>query len=242
MKRLPGELKSTNPKNLIDPSIQNDLDDFFLVLALVFNDLKGLILLDSTFREVYETLLNNEVSVHSGEYNGIRIQIHRLLIGQVSEFFVFLGKNTTLINSLAFKLILKKITQEDIKSWTNLVSVNTKLKNDDSFFSKLARIRNNLAFHYNSDSKEIAKSFKKKFFEEEKNPGNLKAYFSLGNNMETTRFDYCDALINSYLVEHLKTNSSGTENYQEILLKSITEMSSTINQLLRAYFKFKNIK
>ncbi len=234
-----GELDGIAPSKLVNKSKIDDLDRFFLVLSLIYNDLKGLIIFDTTLRETYEWPLGTEPSVHAGEFAGLRLHIERLLIGLVSEFFIFLKKNEAIIGTYPFQMILNKLSKDDVKYWKSFQSAVSESSEKDSFFSKLARIRGNIVFHYDHSGDELVSGFIDKFYNQEKTSANKKAFFSSGDNMESTRFFYCDASVESYLMEHLKVKPTERENYQKELQDQIANMNLVIGKLIRKYLENK---
>lgn len=240
MKKFIGNLDNIVPSKLINQNDVKDLDCFFLVLGLIYNDLKGLILFDVTIREIYEKPTDFEPTVHAGEYSGIRLQIERLMIGLVSEFFVFLRENKATLNSTQFGIIFKQLTNEAKKSWNNFVLIsNQTSQKGENFFKNLARIRSNVVFHYNYSGEELAKGYINKFYIQEKTATNKKAFFSLGSNMESTRFFYCDGAIEAYLMEHLKIKPLEKDNYLQELQNRVSEMNIVIGALIRKYLEKK---
>ena len=87
-----GELSEINPSYLFSNDKSDEIDNFFLVLAVIYNDVKGLILFQKLVMDTYEppSLDPDVVNVHAGEYGGVFIQITKLIIGTIHEFFNFL--------------------------------------------------------------------------------------------------------------------------------------------------------
>jgi len=242
LKKYPGTLSEISPGKIIAREEPGDLDNFFLVLSLIYNDLKGLISFDVLIRGVYETPIDPKPNVHSGEYSGIRLHIERLLIGMTSEFFVFLKNNLKTIRTISFQLLLKSLDQKDKNSWNELIEVIDESSGKESFFRKMARIRSDIVFHYNFSGDELVKGFKNKFYKQEPNESNKKAFYSIGNTMESTRFFYADAAIEGYLVEHLKLSPTEKENYLNELMNNVSKMNVVICKLIQIYLNKKNGK
>src|SRR3990167_7328114 len=144
-KEFPGNLEDISPRHLIDENNKNDIQSFFLILGLIFNDLKGLIFFQKFIEDNYRKPEINEVSAHAGEYGGLIAHADRLLIATVGEFFKFIEENISVLNSVPFLLLLKKSNNPDYKNtWNDLV----KLSNGFTVLSKIARVRSNVTFHY----------------------------------------------------------------------------------------------
>src|SRR3990167_2660843 len=92
-----GELKHIEPYRLIKEDKDDPFARFFLVLAVVFNDLKGLNLFSKLINDTYKKEEPGEVSVHVGELGGIFTQINKLFIGNIREFFEFLKENEKIL-------------------------------------------------------------------------------------------------------------------------------------------------
>src|SRR3990167_7890934 len=112
-KEFPGNLEDISPRHLIDENNKNDIQSFFLILGLIFNDLKGLIFFQKFVEDDYRKPEINEVSVHAGEYNGLMAQADKLLIATVGEFFKFIEENVSVLNSLSFLLLTKRLSPEN---------------------------------------------------------------------------------------------------------------------------------
>ncbi len=235
-KEFTGKLEGLEPSKILDQQNINNLDNFFLILGLIFNDIKGLITFDNLIEENYRRPEDDEVSAHAGEFNGIRIQINKIIIGTIAEFIVFLEKNQDITSSIKFQLFLKKINNEDRERWYDLIRVSSGkyTTSENEFSSIIKRIRSNVAFHYDQSLKELRKGFLKSFFSESKNlKQHKKAYYSLGVKMRSTRFYYADAAIDDYIRSLLK------EEYFKTVTKIVNDMNHSINALMGEYLKTK---
>jgi len=174
------ELKEIKPSKIILKNTNNDIDDFFLVLGLFFNDLKGLnfylMKLEEWKNEFKVDMPDNKATSYIGEYSGMALQLQRLIIGSIYELTEFLEKNKHTIFSPMFLLYLKKISPENKKRWTSLVDISSskrKKNKKDSFYNSLLMIRN-MSFHY--DKKVLRKGFRDFFYESEKKLWELKSF------------------------------------------------------------------
>lgn len=236
MKEFKGTLTGVDPLVILDRNTKNNIDKFFLPLSLIYNDLKGLLLLDKTFREVYSEPNRNFANVHLGEFSGVRVQILRLVTGLVSEFFNYLIKNEKFINDPIFKHFEKRINKKIRNKWYKLLEIAFEDKSPKSdFLRKILTIRGNSIYHYSS--KELPKAYINNFFNPEKNIGNEKAYFSIGESMETSRFYYADAAAERYLKENLQIELN--ENHHTKLLKTVKDMNEVLLSILTYYLIIK---
>lgn len=240
MEKFKCNLQSIKPSKIINKSNIDDIDNLFLSLGLIFNDLKGIILFSDLLKKDYIKPISEEISAHSGEYAGVQLQILKLSVALIDEFFIVIEKNQDVIKGLRFKLIEKGLSKELKNKWENILSIALNPNNNsNSYLSKIARVRSNITYHYDHSGTQLRNSFIKRFFDAPKNKSNEKAYYSMGGTIETTRFFYCDAIIHEYINEHLKLDSL---NYIEKTNKITKDMSIVIVNLLEKYYIFKNHK
>lgn len=205
MDKFTCDLESIQSSKIIDKSNVDDIDNLFLSLGLIFNDLKGIILFNDLIKRNYKKPIPGEINAHAGEYAGIQLQIVKLSVALIDEFFIVLEKNKDTIKSFKFQLIEKGLNKELKNKWTNILTLALNPNNSStSYLSKIARVRSNITYHYDHSGTQLRNSFIKRFFDSPKDESNKKAYYSMGGTIETTRYFYCDAVIHEYINEHLK--------------------------------------
>lgn len=245
-----GNLEYINPSKLIDKDKNEPVDNFFLVLGLIYNDLKGLVLFKKLIVDNYRIVEKDEISSHSGSLGGIYVQIDRLFIGTVHEIFNFIRDHKDIISSIEFDDILQKTNLQTKSMWKDICGVALgSTKEMKGFSHDLLLIRNNTSFHYNQSEKVLRHSFINIFFNREKVGQNENAYYSIGDSMEGTRFYYADAAAEEYLrrlsqrSEEIDVQKS-VDGYSPDLLDIISKMNFTIMRLMKVYLKTrsKNIK
>lgn len=235
-----GELKHIEPYRLIKKDKNDSVANFFLVLAVVYNDLKGIVLFEKLILDIYEQPLPTDISSHAGEHGGIFTQTRKIFISCLREFFTFLEENKEVLSSTEFKDILNKTNKDIQNRWNNIIDIafNNESKNTSDFNKYLIQVRNNVTFHYNQSGKELRKAFCNFFYKREKIEHNKLAYYSIGENMETTRFFYADAVVQEYLRSTTNDNVKGFDpKYKTELSAIINDMNLTILRLLKAYLK-----
>ena len=164
-----GELKYIEPYRLIKEDKDDPFARFFLVLAVIFNDLKGITLFEKLVIDKYRKEKPEEVSVQVGELGGIFTQIGKLFIGNIREFFDFLKENKKVLLTMEFKEILLKTNKNIQNRWEDITDIAFgRLPSSSDFTKHLILIRNNVAFHYNQSGKELKKSFCSYFYKKEK--------------------------------------------------------------------------
>lgn len=241
MKEFKGDLKKIEPVKILNNDKKDDLEDFFLVLGMVFNDIKGILLFSSLLKETYRPLEPMETSVHSGEYGGLKLQINKMMVSLISEFLVFIRNNKSIVNNPRFALIIKNSSKE-IKSYWDFIyntAISERSKNKDDFSSRAFIVRNNIVFHYDQSLSQLRQGYIEKFFDSPKDSSNKYAWYSLGSTIEETRFFYCDGAVEQYLKKHLIGNNY---NYLEENIKFIDKISNVIFSITKEYIISKNKK
>lgn len=225
-KEFPGRLEAILPEILVGEK-SDDMQNFFLILGLIFNDLKGLLFFRKLIGDIYREPKDNEITAHAGEHNGLINQINRLVMSTVSEFFIFIDKNKTIINSQNFLFLLERGRSPIFKKeWKELVN----LDGSKHTLAMIARVRSNTTFHYDHSGKELRRGFRN-FFDKKSNktPHRERAYYSLNKNMEQTRIYYSDAAAQGYVNNLMKI-----EDMTKII-NAVERMTFTLQWLLKTY-------
>lgn len=240
-KKFIGELWHLEPYRIIKENDNDELANFFLVLAVIYNDLKGITLFEKLIIDNYEQVLpTDEPSVHVGNFGGIFVQTRKIFISCLREFFEFLKENKKVLSEAEFKDILSKTNKDIEKRWNHLVDIALNNKSEDNFdFTEyLIKVRNNVASHYYQSGKELRKSFCNYFYRKKKINRNELAYYSAGENMEETRFFYADATVEEYLRSATGDIDGGFDiKYATEIGAIIGDINWTILKLLRAYLR-----
>jgi hypothetical protein len=91
-----GDLSEISPSLIVRD--EHDLvGRLILRLAVAFNDLKGMILLDQ-YRLAFAGTAANEISAHAGQSAGLLIQVHRFIGGIVNEALKVIDEERTAID------------------------------------------------------------------------------------------------------------------------------------------------
>lgn len=164
---------------------------FFLALALGFNDLKGLVFADETLKNLGAPP-PAEVSPHAGQFFGMRVQIFRWMAGLVHEVIALIKKQESALASAELQELVRTLRKEHRDCWTMLVAVAKGHPGRATAESKLlVQIRNNVAFHY-YDPKMLARGYAN-VFTSPNDERQRAAMVSLGPTMQATRFYFADA-------------------------------------------------
>lgn len=229
-------LRYIDPAKLLKNGKNDKVDDFFLVLGVIYNDLKSIFFYVISLEDKFKAVATGKISSDNGEYGGQKGHLLRLLFGTVHEFFIFLKENEDAIETHEFIIIYNKLPAKLQKQWDILVGLSKErvIKNDDPFAKSLMIIRSNVSFHYNL--KQIREGYRECFFSDEKNFANKKAYYSIGETMRETRFYYCDAAANRSM-KSIAEKRMGYQECTESLMDATSMMNFTIMNLLKIYIK-----
>lgn len=244
--RFAGELDKINPARLEGEN--SKLDDFFLVLGLIFNDLKGLSFMHELFLSYFEPPIEGEITVHTGNHVGQQLHIFRLYTGHIHEFLNFLEAHKGVLASNEFRSdILARVPSNPRHTWEEIenIALEKTTDADQSTFAKiLKKVRNNSSYHYSQSGKILRKGFHSFFFGQEKILGSEYAYYSLGDNMRTTRFLYVDAAIRNYLLSEAKQDAKSDaealvafNEHLNNLQEMVDAMNTCIYFLMKKYLK-----
>lgn len=221
----------------------------FLVLALVFNDIKALTTFQGFISE-FRKPDDGEISGHAGVYGGLRLHILKMSAGLLNEFLKFIRENRNILESQGFKQHLQSMSRDGASLWNLLITTSGK-KNPGStkeqssrekFEELLARIRNETAFHYAQSSEALILGYRSKFFGvKNKGSNNIEAAYYSGGSMtdyEGTRFYYADAALQGYLEDRIASVGE-----LDLVVKDMYDLliavSKIISGILTEYHKTK---
>ena len=162
-----------------------------LALALAYNDLKGMALFEQYITAMGRPSIE-DWSVCAGQWRGVAVQIHRWLAGVLHEVMVVLHNNRDLLRSREVTALLESLPPASQSAWKEIFDAARDTSGNTS--TLLLRIRNNAAFHYGP--RDLGLGFKRQFVDNAKaNPhvANLTAQYSVGPDMDGTRFFFADA-------------------------------------------------
>ena len=184
----PNVLSSLSP----DP----EQDAFILSLALGYNDLNGMYWL-LTQLEACGPEDPQAVTAESGQWNGMKIQVTRFMLGLTHEILVTVGEagNKKLLNHGCGRRAKQRLKPKFKRAWRELEKSAQGDKGTTKSFRKyLAIVRNKGAFHYN-DAKFLMKGYDGFFNQEKVTERNRVAMSSIVTTLEATRFHFADAAV-----------------------------------------------
>lgn len=242
-------LKKIDPSRLSSDATTR-LDDFFLVLAVVYNDLKTLIHIQRDYLHDHPKPVGEEESGYLGDYNGTTTYFQKTLSAFLYEFFEFIKEYKDLDSNPQFLSILHKLDPIVLGRWDSIskAALEKVDKSDTASLGyRLCRIRDNVAYHYYGSIKVLKPAFKR-FFVDKSNPLAKFAYYSLGQTMENTRFFYADAAVQNFLMEianqeQNKEIHKTIRKFQDYIKETeeiVGEMNQVLYHLLRKYIELKH--
>jgi hypothetical protein len=233
------ELKWINPNRLIKDGVEDPVADFFLVLGLIYNDLKSLIF---QFAQVEKKLqaMTARITTERGEYGGMKWHLERLMVGTMRELFEFLKSSGDVLETTEFAEIYKRLNSEEKSRWDVIASIakgGVQRDGAESDFTKImVMIRGNLAFHYHQSPKVLKKGFIDFFRQSPKQPWNEKAYFTTGGTMRDTRFYFADAAVQGAIGNQVSRMMSYDE-YGRKLNVAIDNANFAIMALMKEFLR-----
>jgi len=236
-----GKLSSIDPSLLLKSEVKDPVADFFLALAYIYNDVKGLVFFFIEFQNNFLPPNPGQVSCHAGEVGGLRLQMDKLFHSTIHELFEFLRRNEKITLDQRFLDILKELNPKQTKSWQKLLDkalVSPSQK--QTFRHTLMRTRGDVGFHYYNLGKNLRKGFLQKFQNIPRSPetGNDFAYYSIGSRMSDTRFYYADAALAGYFDEHSATAEfSSKKEFNSELVEVLRSVNAAILPLLVQYLE-----
>ena len=217
--------------NLLLKSSKDELGALFLALSTVLNDMKGMIWLDQL---LIDNLPNKSDPIETpGQWHGMQEQVTKYLLGIVHEFLVLLKKKRQLIESDDFESLVRRLPRQGRKKWRTLVRVALSKGSvqNDSFARSLARIRNNLSFHYH-DPQTLAKGYLAHFDNTTNDETQVHAFISHGRNMALSRYYYADAAVEKAIEFILDSRPGARETH-----KIIEDINLALSGLILAFIE-----
>jgi hypothetical protein len=202
-------LETFDPASFVgDADVPQELCNFVLSLALIYNDCKDVI--------YSRILLGESRPPHPsrrdrpwGAWMGVDFHIFRLLVGLLHELFDLTRDNPVVIQHPFLESVVRQLPRPAREDWNAVIAVACGARPTDSLGKSLLLIRNKVSSHY--DPKAIAAGYKHHFIEAERQDD--QAFVSRGNRMKETRFYFADAAATGYL-----RSIVGKDQSQEIMI------------------------
>jgi hypothetical protein len=212
-----------------DTSVPQELCNFVLALALIFNDCK-----DAVYAHVVLAGLKPERRQRSrlwGAVAGAQLHADRAVAGVVHELFELIRANDTgdVIRHPFFVSLVQNLPASSREGWAALTAVARGDQPTDPFGKRLMLLRHKVSFHY--DAKALFAGYTQHFLGPSRE--DERAYISRGNSMRESRFFFADAAATGYF-SHL----IGPENrvaLTERLADTIERINHSLMMIVGAF-------
>jgi len=183
------ELQGYDPTLLLGG--KDSADSLVLVLAMAFNDLKGMMWVGEQLKKCKPA--EAAVDARVGQWAGMNSQNKRLLTGILFELIVAMesADKKGLLDDPAVTSAVDAAGQSAKGAWGLLVAAARGKDGSGEMKEFISAVRNRSAFHY--DRTLLSDGYRKKFSSDPKTALNEKAYCSVGTTMEQTRWHFVDA-------------------------------------------------
>jgi hypothetical protein len=193
------------PLSYIHPSkVVRDRSDkvglFFLMLSVIFNDIKDLAELTLSV----QSCSASSSGMERIELRGRHAMLHRFITGVLHELMILISKQRDVLLEKEFKAIASQLDPSAREFWDSITSIaqaSNKAEPDTATKGLLAFIRNNVSFHYHA-MESMANGWKSL----SDSAPQQEAPYSMGVNAPGTRFYYADAVL-------IKIMDNGTKKF-----------------------------
>ncbi len=235
-------LVAIDPRIVFDPSasgVHEHLQRFMLILALMFNDMKGLQYLWAQAQKFRMDVIYPP-SAQDGNWSGMKLQLLRNCCGFTHELLDAIKKvDTKAIKTDEFADLVSRSSLECQKAWSDVLAVARDAKSDnfqqqapaETFRNQLRRLRNRSAYHW--DPSVIENGFKNFFLDSPSHPHNVAAFVSFGSNLAQTRFFFADAAAEG---SFKKETGQDVNQWFGELGSFFEKLNIALNGLLRAFY------
>lgn len=228
MKSFQDECSELAPPETFDPAAflgdeaaPQELCNFILSLALIYNDSKDVI---------YSRLLLGESRPQHpvrkdrawGAWAGIDFHIFRLLVGLLHELFDLIRNNQDVVQHPFLASVIKRLPPSGRKAWNAVITVASGATLTDSLGRSLLLIRHKVLAHY--DPKAVFGGYKHHFIGTEK--ADDRAFISRGDNMQSSRFYFADAAATGWL------RLAAGKNQLDDMMMTIVDLLRPVNHAL----------
>jgi len=196
-RQLP-DFDSLAPLESCDPSVfvsgdraEQEVLDFILSLALVFNDIKN-IYWATIHMDAFAPQSVEEISPSAGQFAGMKNHLIRLLCSTLSEFIRLVRDNETSRSSALFTAVIGRCPAAQRRYWNDIVEVSKGGVSDESNDVRelLVKIRNNAGYHYFQVSA-LGEGYRHFISRDQRS--RRRAYVSRGGSMKESRYYFADA-------------------------------------------------
>jgi len=222
--------KSLDP-NLLVRSKTDEMGAVFLAFSSVLNDVKGVMWLDAVLLDSRPD--DSTPDEMRGQWHGIHGQVTKYILGIVHEFVVLIKKKRDLVLSDEMEGYVRMLPKPARKKWRTVVEVALATGGDTGgdIAGYLARVRNNLSFHY-YDPKTLAKEFLDHFDKDSDDPRYSQAFISNGLTMAASRYYYADAAVESAIQAIF-----GSDDVNRHIRQLIEDINGSVSGMILAFIQ-----
>jgi hypothetical protein len=204
-------------------------DNFVLVLAVAFNDLKAIMWLHYQVTKCMSS--DGKIDAVDGQARGIGVFVSRYLLGLTYELLLAIdeARDAGVFQDPIFAKAVSLMDPVVQGDWTLITSFNDVAYAKDPLANYLRRARNGAAFHY--DAKQLGRGYAAHFsgrLADVPAQHSARAYASLGRSMEETRFYFADAAAAAVYTEVIPAALQGAAGFKEA-----DDLSKRFNRALR---------
>lgn len=222
------EVKTFDPKIFeANEQISQDVCDFVLALACIYNDNKDL-LMGFHYLDCIQPPLPSSETSKWGEFNGLKFHLIRLHLSLVYELLYLIETRGSVLSNPPLKEIIDNLDSIGKQNWNTLCEASSG-RADTSRGKMFLMIRNKIGYHY--DPKEIFKGYKKWFLDGKKSK---KPYISLGKTLNDERYYFAEASAQSYYNKLFEDNKGSNE---EQVKKIALSVYRPISQIVKMFIK-----
>lgn len=210
-----------------DDNVPQDLCNFVLALALIYNDCKDALYTHVAIADCRPEGLSRKTRVWGG-LSGAQLNSFRATVGLLHELLRLVREDGDILEHAFFLSVVRRLPRSSRDAWHTLVDVARGAMPKDKLGKQLLLIRNKVFFHY--DVKAIFTGYRQHFFDGRHDD---RAYVSRGQTMQATRFFFADAAALGYL-RHV----TGSEAAEEVTQDLANIVDSINNGLLTIVVHF----
>lgn len=179
-----------------DEDVSQEVCDFVLSLALIWNDYKDATYAHALLRRC-EPREAPGPTREWGAYGGIDLHLFRYQVTLMRELLTLVCRGQSVARGHCIESVVRRLSPAAREDWNSMVQVALGSVPPDTIGQCLLMVRNKLAYHY--DPQAMAKGYRHHFFGEGREDDS--AYISRGDDTSKTRFYFADAAAFGYLKE-----------------------------------------
>jgi hypothetical protein len=190
-------LETFDPKAFVgDDDVSQEICNFVLSLALIWNDSRDAIYAHGLLREC-EPSDEPGPTREWGAYGGMDLHLFRYEVGLVHELLTLVLRHQSVARGHYVDRLVRRLPNEVRDAWYSLLQVALGSVPNDPFGRCLVAIRNKLDNHY--DPRGLERGYRNHFLGEGREDD--RAFMSRGEDGRSTRFYFADAAAFGYLQE-----------------------------------------